>query len=128
MKFYQELDDVMVAAASLAAGFKTVEPYNQQYQNTEKDDPKGYPACYMEALDPINWEQAGMQFLNATMRARAHIVVNTLKTTKDGINEAGQRIFEALNQKQLWIDPTTQLTTEWVLVASSLPKRDNNRF
>lgn len=124
MKIYQELDTQAIALVQAATTpFKTIEAYNEQYQNTTKDDAKGYPALYLELLEPINWVQSGNQLQMATVRTRLHVVHFTLKTEKTGIHELAQTAFEVFNQKALFIAPDKQLTTEWVRVASSLPKR-----
>lgn len=124
MKIYKELDEQVIALAQAAGTpFKTIEAYNEQYQNTTKDDPKGYPALYFELLEPINWIQSGNQYQHAPVRGRLHVVHFSLKTEKTGIHDLSQIAFTAFNQKALFTTPDNQITTEWVRVASSLPKR-----
>jgi len=128
MKVYQDWDDsTSVSASQLAGIFKTIEPYNEQYQNTTKDDAKGYPALYFELLEPINWTQAGNGYQTARVRSKMHVVSHSLSRTKQSIHSISQNVLENFSNKRLFIDSTEiQLTTEWVRVASSLPKRFNN--
>lgn len=124
MKIYNDFDEAAVnLVLGASSSFKTIEPYNEQYQNTEKDDPKGYPALYIELLEPITWRQAGNAYQTADVRTRLHVVHFSLKTDKQGIHAHGQEAFELFNQKKLFDTDGNEMTTEWVRVGSSLPKR-----
>lgn len=124
MKVYSDLDEAMENLLTTTSA-KTVEPFNDQYRNTETEHAKAYPAAYFELLEPISWNQAGNQYQQATMRARIHCVVFDIKTTKQKIHEFGQEIFEKLHQVKLYA-AHKELTSEWVRSGSSLPKRYKN--
>ncbi len=125
MKIYDELDSAMeILFGSTTA--KTVEPYNDQYRNTETDHAKAYPAVYFEMLEPINWTQGGNQFQQAKMQARLHVVVYDLTTTKTKLNAFSQEVFLKAHQVVLADADGNQLTSEWVRIRSSLQKRYKN--
>ncbi len=124
MKLYDELEGAMQEALEATAA--TVEYYNDQYRNTDKDHAKRYPAVYFELLEPVQFTQSGTQYQQARMRARLHCVVFDLKNNKTAIHDFSQDVFIAMHQRRLKDPENRDLTTEWVRVASTMPERHGN--
>lgn len=125
MTIYSELDRALLAKLSQSSA-ATVEPFNDQYRNTEKDVAKAYPATYFELIEPINYSQAGNDYQQATMRARVHCVVYDIKDSKAKIHAFGQEIFQFLKGQRLYYQDNSELTSPLVRVSSSLAKRYKN--
>jgi len=125
MTIYSELDRALEAKL-LQSSAATVEPFNDQYRNTEKDVAKAYPATYFELIEPINYSQAGNDYQQATIRARVHCVVYDLKDTKAKIHAFAQEIFMFLKGQKLYYQDNSELTSPLVRVSSTLPKRYKN--
>lgn len=123
MNVYSELDTAIQAKLVELTSLKKVEPYNNQYQNTEKDDPKPYPAVYYELLEPVNWQDAGNDWQTAQIRARMHVVVFDVKRTKNDIHAIGQEVFVKMENVTLLGTGGYILTSKWTRVSSSLQKR-----
>lgn len=123
MKVYSELDKAIGAKLGDVPALKTIEPYNQQYENTQTEDAKDYPAAYFELLEPVNWEDAGYKLQTAKVRARVHLVVFTVRRTKDKILNLGQDVLELMSGASLLDSEGSNLTGEWSRVSSSIPKR-----
>ena len=123
MKVYTELDTAIGAKLGEITALDTIEPYNQQYENTQTEDAKDYPAAYFELMEPVNWEEAGNKWQTAKIRARVHVVVFTVQRTKNKIHALGQEVFERLNGCSLIDTAGNNLTGEWTRISSSIPKR-----
>lgn len=122
MKIYQLFDESLSAVLSEITEFKTIEPYNQQYQNTEKEDAKAYPAVYYELLEPVNWEALLEGLQVASVQARVHVVEFSVKREKESLHDLAQAVFKKLNGSPLY-HSGAQLTCELARVSSSVPKR-----
>lgn len=108
---------------SLPSVFGTIEPYNEQDRNTDKEDPKKYPAIYYELLEPINWRTHGDLYQSAKVRMRLHVVEKTLKTPKSRLHAKAQQVFFAFQGAALLLEDTTIVMNNLTRVASTLPKR-----
>lgn len=104
---------------------KSVDWFNQQYQNTEKDNAEPYPAVYVEFSDPTNWKTAGQKMQSATMRVELHVVVHDLKTVPNSCLELMQTVFKKLYHHVVF-DGDNQITTELDRDFTELPKRFKN--
>jgi hypothetical protein len=107
----------------LSSTFKTVEPFNDQYTNTENEDAKLYPACYFELMEPVNWKQYLNNWQSATVRMRFHVVVFDIKRTKTDLHSASQLLFQLTQNATIPELDGSQLTGEFMRVASTVPKR-----
>lgn len=125
MKFYQELDDAVILHLDSTEA-RTKEPFNDQYENTDTDHAKAYPAVYFELLEPVQWNQAGNQYQTAKVRGQLHCVVYDIKDSKVKIQEFAQQIFLQFHNVKLYDIEQRELTSEWVRVGSSKPKRYGN--
>lgn len=93
MAAYRILFDDVFNKLSEITIIKTVEEFNSQYDNTEINNLKNYPAAYVEASH-VTWDQNMNKFYNneidpqtGTAEIKVHIVYHTLKSfdknTKD---------------------------------------------
>jgi len=109
---------------------KTIDWYNEQYQNTEKDFPRNFKAVYIEVVDPVEFKEAGNKLQLATIRVRLHIVLFSLKDTPVDSLQFTQTVAGILNGKDLFTqmgEATVQLTTKLVRNRAAMPKRYKNQ-
>lgn len=106
-------------------GIKSIDWYNEQYQNTEKDFAEPYPAVYIEFLDPTTWQTAGQKMQQATMRMMLHVVVHDLKPVPNSCLNLSQEVFKKLFHTVVF-DGVNQITTEMDRNFTELPKRFKN--
>lgn len=125
MKLDTEIDTALEAVL-ITTTAKTVEPFNDQYTNTQTEHAKAYPAVYPEVMDPVTYSQGGNAYQQARMRVRFHCVVHDIKTTKAAINTFAQEVFMKLHQLKLYDTVGRELTSEMVRIVSNKPKRYSN--
>lgn len=102
---------------------KSVEFFNEQYTNTEKQKAEAYPALYIEILDPINWVQMGDGVQAGTMKIQLHTVVVNLSDFPDAVLELEQLVFLALQQNYFKYQDGKEMTSEIIRVSNTLPKK-----
>lgn len=108
---------------------KTVDWYNEQYQNTEKENPRAYPAVYIEFIDPIEFTDASNKMQHTSAKILLHCVTNYLTDSPEAALNFSQWIAGTLNGKDLFTtigETPAQLTTKLVRQNVSMPKRYKN--
>lgn len=100
---YIELKDLLAELIQTnVPAVKSIDWYNNQYQNTEKKKAEPYPAVYIEVLDPQRWESGSDGLQVADMRITLHIVVFDLKDLPNAVLELAQSIYLGINNKALY--------------------------
>lgn len=101
---------------------KSIDWYNEQYLNTEKDEVELYPAVYIEIVDPVDWGTAGDLMQHGKMRVKLHVVVDTLKPTPEPLMNLVQEVFLLIND-QAFNNGSVAITSRWNRISTSLVKR-----
>lgn len=101
---------------------KSVDWYNEQYQNTDKEHVEAYPAVYIEILDPVNWIPAGEQMQHGTMNVKLHVVVDSLLLSPEPVMDLSQLVFLKINDSA-FNHEEHQITGRWIRTATDMPKR-----
>lgn len=132
MEIYNTLYTALKTKLEAIPALKSIDWYNAQYQNTEKEFAEPYPAVYIEFIDPVNFNTGGEKWQHATLRFRAHVVVHDLTTSPLGTLQIAQLVTQMLHGVDLYRtidnpDPTEeQITTKLVRVSGTMPKRFKN--
>jgi len=80
---------------------KTIDYWNNQFDQTEKAKAVKYPAAYVEFENPINWTDAGNQVQQADTVIYIHLGVMDLSDKPTKIMELAQGAFKAIQGKTL---------------------------
>ena len=126
MKVYSEFENAAQTRLLSVAGVKTVEEYNEQYENTISEDPIGFPAVYFELMEPIDWEQLGNNHQAADVTIKLHVVAFYLKKQQNIINDLAQSVLVKFQGFSMVDSEGNQLSTEWIRSSSTKPKRYGN--
>lgn len=132
MEIYNTLYTAIKNRLQTVNEIKSIDWYNQQYQNTDKEHVETYPAVYIEFLDPVNFKNGGEKWQHATVSFRLHCVVHDLTTSPTASLAIAQKATISLHGVDLYRtinNPTPveeQLTTKLVRTAGTLPKRFKN--
>ncbi len=101
---------------------KSVDWFNSQYTNTEKEHAEAYPAGYIEILDPIVWKDASNKMQTGTCRFMLHLVLNNLKTEPNAILLLAQDVFLKFQGVRL-MQGQNQVSGELSRYHTEMPKR-----
>lgn len=101
---------------------KSVDWFNEQYLNTDKDEVEPYPAIYIEIVDPVEWGTAGDKMQHGKMRVKLHVVIDTLKPTPEPLMLLTQDVFLLIND-QAFNNGDAEITSRWQRINSSVVKR-----
>ena len=132
MEIYNTLYEAIKVRIQTVGGVKSIDWYNLQYQNTEKEHAEPYPAVYIEFIDPVTFNTGGEKWQHMQLRFRLHVVIHDLTVSPLSAIQVAQDVTKALHGLDLYRtvnNPTPveeQLTTKLVRVAGTLPKRFKN--
>ena len=122
---YVTLKDLVEQKIREIPEIKTVDWYNQQYENTEEDYARLYPAVYIEIADPSNWSDAGNKMQHGTVSIRLHVVDFNLKDDPVEVMQLDQKIFLKLHGNPLFDINGNQVATCLTRKTTDLVKRYN---
>jgi len=102
---------------------KTVDWYNQQYENYEDEKAINFPACYIEFEDPIDWQSLASGVQQATnAKIRLHLVSFDIADSPEPAMELTTELHKVIHTKRL-MDGSDQLSTELMRTQSELITR-----
>src|SRR5690606_30816116 len=93
-----------------------------QYRNFEDNKAIPRQAVFVEILDPIEWDQM-TPGQSGDVRVRLHCMLYDVKESPVPAMEYTQKIFLALQRKDMMDADGKQLTTEMLRSQSEMPKR-----
>jgi hypothetical protein len=126
MKIYDEIEKAVIAKLEAIEGLKHIAVYNEQYENSEKDDPIKYPAVFVEILDDIVWKDMGDEVQAGGTKIRLHCVNQSLLKTKAKVYDFSQAVFEGFQNQYLQDEQETVISSNFQRIGSSSPKRSKN--
>jgi hypothetical protein len=122
---YSKVKTAIEALLTPVAQIKSIDWFNDQYNNTEKEDAEPYPAVYIELQNPLTWMQAGNNMQTADATITLHVVVNSLKSEPDALFTIAALVESAIQGKWL-ADGQDQLSTEIIRTVTEPKVRARN--